>query len=127
MIVLDSDVLIEIFDKESAVGAEILAKIEGYEIATTSINLHEILYGFYKVRKKTLDELLEFTIVDFTRRDALRSAKLEVEVEKRGKPAGRFDAMIAAMCINRDARLATLNNVHFERFCDFGLKLFLAT
>ncbi|GEM_PF-287807 len=127
IIVLDTDVLIEIFDKESAVGEEILTKIEGYEIATTSINLHEVLYGLYKVRKKILDELLEFTIVDFTRRNALLSAKLEVEVEKRGKPAGRFVTMIAAICINRDALLATLNNMHFERFSEFGLKLFLAT
>jgi predicted nucleic acid-binding protein len=47
MIVLDSDILIEVFDKESALGEEILGKIEGYELATTSINLHEIVYGFY--------------------------------------------------------------------------------
>ena len=43
MIVLDTDILIEIFDKNSALGEEILGKIEGYEIATTSINLHEIV------------------------------------------------------------------------------------
>lgn len=46
MIVLDTDVLIEIFDKKSVVGEDILAEVEGYEVATTSINLHEILYGF---------------------------------------------------------------------------------
>ena len=48
MIVLDTDVLIEIFDRKSAVGEEILGKIEGYKVATTSINLHEIVYGFYR-------------------------------------------------------------------------------
>jgi predicted nucleic acid-binding protein len=31
MIVLDTDVLIEIFDKESVVGEDILARIEGYD------------------------------------------------------------------------------------------------
>jgi predicted nucleic acid-binding protein len=35
MIVLDTDVLIEIFDKKSVVGEDILARIEGYEGATT--------------------------------------------------------------------------------------------
>ena len=45
MIVLDTDILIEIFDKGSTRGEEILEKIEGYEIATTSITLHEIVYG----------------------------------------------------------------------------------
>ena len=48
---------------------------------------------------------MEFNILDYTRSDALLSAKLEVELEKIGKPAGRFDTMIAAVCINRDALL----------------------
>jgi predicted nucleic acid-binding protein len=126
MIVLDTDVLIEIFDKKSVVGEDILARIEGYEVATTPINLHEILYGFYKVRKEILRDLLEFKIVDFTRRDALLSAQLEVDLELRGKPTGRFDAMIAATCINRDALLFTLNTAHFDRFIEFGLKLYPA-
>ncbi|KAF5413062.1 MAG: hypothetical protein C5S38_07340 [Candidatus Methanophagaceae archaeon] len=47
MIVLDTDLLIEIFDKKSARGEEILGKIEGYDIATTTIrifNLHNHQY-----------------------------------------------------------------------------------
>ncbi|MBA5942392.1 MAG: type II toxin-antitoxin system VapC family toxin [Methanophagales archaeon] len=91
MIVLDTDVLIEVFDKKSALGEEILEKIEEHEIATTSINLHEIVYGFLKVKKEIVNELIEFNILDYTRSDALLSAKLEVELEKIGKPAGRFD------------------------------------
>ena len=124
MIVLDTDILIETFDKKSAQGAEILRKIEGYEIATTSINLDEIVYGFYKVKKEIVRELMEFNILDYTKSDALLSAKLEVELEKIGKPTGRFDTMIAAICINRDATLSTLNRTHFERFIEFGLRLF---
>lgn len=73
MIVLDSDILIEVFDKESALGEEILGKIEGYELATTSINLHEIVYGFYKVKKEIVIELIEFNILDYTRGDAFHS------------------------------------------------------
>ncbi len=124
MIVLDTDILIEIFDKGSVQGEEILEKIEGYEIATTSINLHEIGYGFYKVKKEIIRELMEFNILDYTKRDALLSAKLEVELEKIGKTTGRFDTMIAAICINRDAMFSTLNRTHFERFIAFGLRLF---
>lgn len=124
MIVLDTDVLIEVFDKKSALGEEILEKIEGHEIATTSINLHEIVYGFLKVKKEIVNELIEFNILDYTRSDALLSAKLEVELEKIGKPAGRFDTMIATVCINRDASLSTLNRTHFQRFTKFGLRLF---
>ncbi len=58
MIVLDTDILIEIFDKKSAVGEGLLGEIEGHEIATTSINLHEIVYGFYKVKKEIVSDLI---------------------------------------------------------------------
>jgi len=88
MIILDTDILIEIFDKKSALGEEILGKIEGYDIATTTINLHEIIYGFYKVEKEVVKELMVFNILDYTRSDALLSAKLEVKLEKVGSEKG---------------------------------------
>ncbi len=45
MIILDTDVLIEIFDKQSEQGNVALEKLErsGEDIAITSITLHEIL------------------------------------------------------------------------------------
>lgn len=76
------------------------------------------------MKKEVVKELMEFNILDYTRSDALLSAKLEVELEKIGKPVGRFDTMIATICINRDAVLLTLNRTHFERFTQFGLRLF---
>ncbi|MEM2896358.1 MAG: hypothetical protein QW265_00915 [Candidatus Bathyarchaeia archaeon] len=44
MIVLDTDVLVEIFDRKSSKGDEALNRIlsSGEDIATTSINLNEI-------------------------------------------------------------------------------------
>ena len=50
MILVDTDVLIEIFDKNSKKGEDALQRIEeaGEDIALTSLNLHEILYGLYK-------------------------------------------------------------------------------
>lgn len=50
MIVIDTDVLIEIFDKKSSKGDEALNKItrSGEKISITAINLHEILYGLQK-------------------------------------------------------------------------------
>jgi predicted nucleic acid-binding protein len=49
---------------------------------------------------------------------------LDTDILKIGKPAGRFDTMIAAICINQDAMLSTLNRTHFERFIAFGLRRF---
>ena len=60
MILLDTDVLIEIFDRGSERGDEALEAIlkSGEDIATTSINLHEILYGLEKYAKPVKDVLL---------------------------------------------------------------------
>lgn len=53
MRVIDTDVLIEIFDKKSEKGDETLKKIleSDQNISITAINLHEILYGLQKYAK----------------------------------------------------------------------------
>ena len=124
MIVLDTDVLIEIFDRRSEKGEQILDRLEGHQVTTTSINLHEIAYGFHRIGKSLPDEIRFLYVLDFTPKDALLSAKLESQLEKSGNAAGRFDTMIAAICINRGASIATFNTKHFEKFSEFGLKLF---
>ncbi|MEM1515548.1 MAG: type II toxin-antitoxin system VapC family toxin [Candidatus Bathyarchaeia archaeon] len=98
MIVLDTDVLIEIFDKRSARGDEALRKLieKGEDVATTVINLHEILYGLEKYAKPVRDVLL-LPIIDYTKRDAQLSAELELKAESLGTPVRRTDAMIAAI------------------------------
>jgi tRNA(fMet)-specific endonuclease VapC len=125
MIVLDTDVLIEIFDRQSAKGDEALRKLieRGEDVATTVINLHEILYGLEKYAKPVRDVLL-LPIIEYTKRDAQLSAELELKAESSGKPARRTDAMIAAIVLNRGALLYTFDLKHFSVFKDFGLKLF---
>ncbi|MBS7251864.1 MAG: type II toxin-antitoxin system VapC family toxin [Candidatus Freyarchaeota archaeon] len=125
MIVLDTDVLIEIFDKESAKGDEALSKIIecNEDIATTSINLHEILYGLQKYAKPVKDILL-LRVIDYTKRDAELSAELELKAERMGTPVSRTDTMIAAIALNRRATLFTFNVGHFNPLSAFGLKLF---
>ncbi|MEM1587201.1 MAG: type II toxin-antitoxin system VapC family toxin [Candidatus Bathyarchaeia archaeon] len=124
MIVLDTDVLIEIFDRRSARGDEALRKLieRGEDVATTVINLHEILYGLEKYAKPVRDVLL-LPIIDYTKRDAQLSAELELKAESLGAPVRRTDAMIAAIVLNRGASLYTFDLKHFSIFKNFGLKL----
>ena len=127
MIILDTDVLIEIMDKKSKRATELIRIIadSGEEVATTSINLHEILYGLLKIgREGVTKRVLELNIVEYNKEDARLSSILEVEMEKRGRKVARLDCMIAAIAINRDAYLYTLNTKHFTGFEEFGLKLF---
>jgi len=124
LILADTDVLIEIFDKNSKKGEDALHRIEeaGEDIALTSLNLHEILYGLYKYTDRPqIEKILTLDIVDFTKDDAILSAKLEIKAENKGNKTPRFDTMIAAVAINRGFKLLTYNKKHFEGFKDLIL------
>jgi tRNA(fMet)-specific endonuclease VapC len=125
LIILYSDALIEILDKKSVKGDQALKQTieSGEEIATTVISLHEVLFGLNKYGKP-VKELLLLPILSYTKKDAVLSSKIELEVEKKGKNACRTDAMIAAIAINNGAKLYTFNQKHFNAFQDFGLELY---
>jgi len=122
---LDTDVLIEIFDRKSEVGDKALKKIleSGENIGITAINLHEILYGLEKYAKP-VKEVLQLPLLSYTKRDAILSAKIELSLERIGTPVRRADSMIAAIAINNGANLYTLDLKHFKPIEALGLKLF---
>lgn len=103
------------FDKESERGDWALQKLKHAQenIAITSLNLHEILFGHLK-RKKTIKEITSLTTLSFTKKDAELSAKIENDLEKKGRPNTRIDTMIAAIAINNNAKLFTFNKKHFQ-------------
>jgi len=125
LIIIDSDVLIEILDRKSEKGDQALKQAigSGEEATTTVISLHEVLYGLNKYGKP-VEELLLLPILSFTKKDAVLSSKIELETEKRGKIISRTDAMIAAITINNGAKLYTLNQKHFNNLQVFGLTLY---
>lgn len=125
MILIDSDVLIEILDKKSEKGDEALKQIlqSGEEIATTVISLHEVLYGLHKYGKP-VKEILLLPILNYTKKDAVLSSKIELEAEEKGNQIRRTDAMIAAIAVNNAAKLYTLDLKHFNPLKALGLKLF---
>jgi len=115
MILLDTNVLVEILEKRSKIGEELYSAViaSGESICTTSINLHEILYGLKKY-DKPVKELLQLPIIDYSRDAALLSAEIEYDMEKSGTPVRRTDTMIAAVAIKGSVRLLTLDTRHFE-------------
>lgn len=126
MIVIDSDVLIEILDKKSEKGDEAIKQIlqSGEEIATTVISLHEVLYGLHKYGKP-VKEILLLPILNYTKKEAVLSSKIELEAEKKGNQLRRTDAMIAAIAINNAAKLYTFDLKHFNHLKALGLRLFI--
>jgi tRNA(fMet)-specific endonuclease VapC len=85
LIVIDSDVLIEIIDRKSKKGDQALRQIveSREDIATTAISLHEVLYGLHKYGK-SVTELLQLPILSYTKKDAALSSEIELETEKKG-------------------------------------------
>ena len=110
MIIIDTDVLIEISDKLSKNGEQTFQKIisSGEKVAITSITLYEILYGLIKYKKPT-QSLLSFNVFEFGKKDAQQAARLEIELEQKGKKLKRTDIMIASIAINREAILCTFD------------------
>jgi len=86
MILLDTDVLIEIFDKHSSQGDIALKKLTntGENIAISSLTLHEMSYGLLKYGKKSVPDLEKLEIIPFSKEDAILSATLEADYEKYG-------------------------------------------
>ena len=124
MLILDSDILIELLRKGSPRGDEALETLKALDddILTTAINVHEVLYGLVKHGKHAPD-LLRIRVLPYTRKEAALSANLELHAERMGTPSGRADAMIAAIAMNNNAKLYTFNRRHFQAFTEQGLKL----
>lgn len=124
MIIVDTDVLIEISDKRSKKGNEMYQKIiaNGDDVAITSMTLCETMYGLIRF-KKPFYYLSSFRVYEFSKEDALLAAKLDLDLEKNGKKIKRMDIIIASTTINRGATLCTFDN-EFQQMEELGLRLF---
>ena len=124
MILLDTDVIIEVLDKESDKGQGLMLKIieSGEEYCTSSVNMHEVLYGIEKYSKDSR-LVLQIPTLEYSKNDSELSAVLELGAERKGKAVPRMDAIVASIAINNGCSLYTLDE-HFEVFTDKGLTLF---
>ncbi|MEM0139977.1 MAG: type II toxin-antitoxin system VapC family toxin [Ferroplasma sp.] len=124
MILVDTDVLIEILDRQSEKGDDLMKRIlgSGERYCTSSINLHELLYGILKY-SKSKGLVRELPIIGYTEKDAKLSSYLEMAAEKMGNAIPRIDAMIASVAINNNYACFTLDK-HFNALKEYGLELF---
>lgn len=87
----------------------------------SGVVLSELQYGVRKSRwrkanQALLDEfLLDFDLSDYGASAAVFYGELRADLEKRGKPIGPMDMMIAAHALSLDATLATHNTREFAQ------------
>lgn len=95
MILLDTDVLIEIADKHSSKGDFAISKLNSMHenICTLAINLHEFNYGI-QIYGKILKNYNKIPVIPFNENDALLSSKIELDLDSKGLTVNEIDCMI---------------------------------
>jgi len=126
MFVLDTNSLIYFFKGKGRV-AERLLETPPSDIGVPAIVLYELEVGIAKSsspkkRRKQLAELVDLVnLLPFGEAEARAAATLRAALEKRGKPIGPIDTLIAGTAIANRATLVTHNTSEFSRVS--GLKV----
>lgn len=115
MIVLDSDVMIEIERGNKSVISQIafLRKEHPENIAITSAVHAELLYGFLSRNKEMPQELAAFEVIEFDKDGAEIFARKKMELDKEGTPILIFDLITACCTIVRGGLLVSFDK-HFK-------------
>ena len=123
MFILDSNVMIELFE-EGKRHTKLMALLGEETLVTTCFSVHEILTGANTPRKRFVLEtiLSACQVLDFDRKCAIESSKQMTQLKKNGQLIDSIDVFIASICMTKDATLVTCDK-DFKRI--EGLKLHL--
>jgi tRNA(fMet)-specific endonuclease VapC len=127
MICLDTTALIDFYKKDEAL-RDLLDNIEE-DLSTTVMNCQEIFFGIdpknpkHKGEKEYYEALFEnLIILDLGKESCKKTSEIYWEMIGKGKDIGKFDSMIAGIClVNGVNRIITKNKRHFENIK--GLKV----
>lgn len=129
MICLDSDVMVDIL-RNYPEAMQKYAATKSVVLATTIINLYELLSGIWCVKDKNyqraLDILNQFLenieILPLDEKSVEKAAKLYGTLSQRGKIIDDLDILIAAICISNNCESFITRNIKdFSRIT--GLKV----
>ena len=117
MIFADSDVLIDSLRGRQPMKDRIALEIGTGQLATTVINLFELLAGAKSdAERGKVERLLgALTIVPLDEAAAREAARIRRELEAAGQTIGMADSLIAGICLVNSGALMTRNRHHFAR------------
>lgn len=126
MVVLDTDVLIELSRGNKAIVEKVIELQRIEPLAITIFSAEELLLGLQaleiKERLQQAAELLKkFKIFDYTQKELNAVVELKFKLKKTGKTIGKYDECIAGVCIAKNEALFSLNRKHFERIKELKL------
>ena len=107
MAILDSSAIIDILSG-NGLGMILRDKYKQEATRTTTITMHEVLFGIKPEHKKHVLEYFQtLDILPFDTASAIKSSELEQEMRSKGKIINKFDTLIAAICIAKGEPLIT--------------------
>ncbi|RKX68295.1 MAG: VapC toxin family PIN domain ribonuclease [Spirochaetes bacterium] len=120
MYILDTNILIYFFKGVGRVSSHLLS-VEPENIGIPSIVIYELRTGIAKSidQKKRSEQLIELCsmvdIIPFGDDEAIYSAEIRADLEKKGTPIGPYDILIAGTAMAQKAKLVTHNINEFKR------------
>ncbi len=117
---LDTDVCIAILNRDSRVRSRLEQSVPS-QLRMSAVTLAELRFGQAKSRQPRLvaSNLRVLTskvgVVPFDELAATRYGELRATLERRGRPIGPLDTLIAAHALSLGWRLATHNLREFQR------------
>ena len=127
MYILDTNTLIYFFKGLGNVSHKLL-RTSPKEIAIPSVVLFELEYGIAKSnspmkRRAQLKEICSLVeILPFGTQEAHFSALIRAQLEKKGRPIGPFDLLIAGTTLAYQGTLVTNNTKEFTRVSELKLE-----
>lgn len=124
MILLDTTFLIDLLKQRKNAVDKAVELVNMDELATTSVNIYELLIGVYSKNgidhgKKlaAIEDLTErLEILTLEKNSAIKSAKIGGELMLNGEIVGDTDNMIAGIALsNGIATIVTRDKEHFQR------------
>lgn len=121
MYLLDTNICIYLINERSSHALEKLASVDPEEVSVSSVTFAELQYGVEKSaarerNAKALDLFfVPLLVLPFDVEAARAYGRVRAELERRGKPIGGMDLMIAAHALSTRATLVTNNVREFAR------------
>ena len=125
---LDTNICIYLIKKRPPEVLEHFRQHSPQDVAISIITLFELDYGIEKSQypqrsKAALAKfLLPLNLINLDRSSAMESAIIRAQLEKKGKPIGPYDLLIAGLARSRDMTLVTNNIKEFEKVVNLHLE-----
>ena len=125
---LDTNICIYLIKKKPIRVLEKLRNFEISDVCISSISLSELEYGVSKSehKEKNRDALNNFLapldIIPYDDKSAFHYGEIRAYLEKKGRPIGAMDMLIAAHAISIPVTLVTNNLREFKRIPDLRVE-----